>query len=124
MTSLSGVRSCGLSARDVSARAAYNVAKLVAQYGQRGNISKWVSDLRGDCPKRNAAQLHERCDFICPVRPEGNDRMETAMQKHELKITMEIRATPASVADAGKVRLGGESPSFGPVRAAPAIFRA
>jgi hypothetical protein len=43
------------------------------------------------------------------------------MQKHELKITMEIRATPASVADAGKVRLGGESPSFGPVRAAPPI---
>jgi hypothetical protein len=43
------------------------------------------------------------------------------MQSHELKITMEIRATPASVADAGKVRLGGESPSFGPVRAAPAI---
>ena len=35
------------------------------------------------------------------------------MQKHELKITMEIRATPASVADNGKVRLGGESPSFG-----------
>jgi hypothetical protein len=46
------------------------------------------------------------------------------MQAHELKITMEIRATPASVADAGKVRLGGESPSLGPVRAAPAIFRA
>jgi hypothetical protein len=37
VTSLSGVRSCWLSARDVSARAAYNVAKLVAQYGQRGN---------------------------------------------------------------------------------------
>ena len=43
------------------------------------------------------------------------------MQKHELKITVEIRATPLSVAEAGKVRLGGESPSFGPVRAAPAI---
>ena len=40
------------------------------------------------------------------------------MQSHELKITMEIRATTASVADAGKVRLGGESPSFG--RSAPA----
>jgi hypothetical protein len=33
----------------------------------------------------------------------------------------EIRPTPVSVADAGKVRLGGESPSFGPVRSAPAI---
>jgi hypothetical protein len=29
-------------------------------------MSKWVSDLRGDCPKRNAPQLHERCDLICP----------------------------------------------------------
>jgi hypothetical protein len=43
--------------------------------------------------------------------------METIKQKHELKNTMEIRATPAGVADSGKVRLGGESPSFGPIRA-------
>jgi hypothetical protein len=47
----------------------YNVAKLVAQYGRRGNMSKWVSDLRGDSPKRNAAQLHQRCDLICPDLP-------------------------------------------------------
>jgi hypothetical protein len=45
------------------------VAKLVAQYGRRGNMSKWVSDLRADCPKRNATQLHERCDLICPDLP-------------------------------------------------------
>jgi hypothetical protein len=30
------------------------------------------------------------------------------------KIT--VRPNPASVADAGKVKIGGESPSFGPVR--------
>jgi hypothetical protein len=47
--------------------------------------------------------------------------METTMQKHELKNTIEIRAIPASVTDAGKVQLGGEGPSFGPLRAAPAI---
>jgi hypothetical protein len=47
----------------------YNVAKLVAQFGRSGNMSKWVSDLRGDCPKRNAPQLHERCDLICPDPP-------------------------------------------------------
>jgi hypothetical protein len=47
----------------------YSVAKLVPQYGRRGNMSKWVSDLRGDCPKRNAPQLHERCDLICPDLP-------------------------------------------------------
>ena len=45
------------------------VAKLVAQYGRRGNMSKWVSDLGADCPKRNATQLHERCDLICPDLP-------------------------------------------------------
>ena len=33
----------------------YSVAKLIAQHGLRGNMSKWVSDLRGDCLKRNAA---------------------------------------------------------------------
>jgi hypothetical protein len=32
----------------------YSVAKLVAQYEQRGNMSNWISDLKGDCPKRDA----------------------------------------------------------------------
>ncbi|MEA3068652.1 MAG: hypothetical protein QOD29_98 [Alphaproteobacteria bacterium] len=26
-------------------------------------------DLMGHCPKRNAAQLHERCNLICPDLP-------------------------------------------------------
>jgi hypothetical protein len=47
----------------------YNVAKLLAQHGHRGNMSKWLSDLKGDCPKRNAARPHERCDLICPDLP-------------------------------------------------------
>jgi len=42
------------------------------------------------------------------------------MQKNEPKITAKIGSAPADVKDAGKVRLGSESPSFGPVRAAPA----
>jgi hypothetical protein len=29
----------------------YSVAKLLAQHGHRGNMSKGVSDLRGDCHK-------------------------------------------------------------------------
>ena len=37
------------------------------------------------------------------------------MQEHQPQIT--IRLTPAPVADPDKVRIGGESPSFGPVRA-------
>jgi hypothetical protein len=47
----------------------YGVAKLIAQHGLRGNMSKWVSDLRGDCPKRNAPQPHERCNLIYPDLP-------------------------------------------------------
>jgi hypothetical protein len=40
------------------------------------------------------------------------------MQKHK-PISVKILAAPPSTEDAGKVRLGGESPSFGPVRSAP-----
>ena len=42
------------------------------------------------------------------------------MQGHETSLTIKIGASPASIADVGRVRLGGESPSFGPVRLAPA----
>jgi hypothetical protein len=42
------------------------------------------------------------------------------MQQRERSFTVEYHPTQASVADGGKVRLGGESPSFGPVRLAPA----
>src|SRR6202040_977188 len=69
---------------------------------------------RGD--RMNLWEWHER-----RRRHGWRALMETTMQMHELKNTIEIRAIPASVADAGKVRLGGEGPSFAPVRAAPAI---
>ena len=42
------------------------------------------------------------------------------MQGHETSLTIKIGPSPASIADVGRVRLGGESPSFGPVRLAPA----
>ena len=42
------------------------MAKLIAQYGREGNMSK---ELKGDRPKRDAPQLHERCDLICPDLP-------------------------------------------------------
>jgi hypothetical protein len=47
----------------------YNVAKLIAQYGRHGNMTKWMSDLRGDCPNRTHPQMQERCDLICPDLP-------------------------------------------------------
>jgi len=33
------------------ARARYSVTKLIEQHGQRGNLSKWVSGLRGRLPE-------------------------------------------------------------------------
>jgi hypothetical protein len=50
-------------------RGRYHVARLIEVYGRRGNMSKWVSNLRGDCPKRDAHVMHERCDLICPDLP-------------------------------------------------------
>jgi hypothetical protein len=47
----------------------YSVTKLIEKHGRKGNMSKWVSGLKGDCPKRDASALHERCDLICPDLP-------------------------------------------------------
>jgi hypothetical protein len=37
-------------------------------------MMKWKEQLNGDCPRRDAHGLHERCDLICPerVRQYGN----------------------------------------------------
>ena len=40
-----------------------------AQHGLRGNKSKWMSDLKGDCPNRDHPQMRQRCDLICPDLP-------------------------------------------------------
>jgi len=31
------------------------------------NLMKWKKQLNGDCPRRDARSLHERCDLICPA---------------------------------------------------------
>jgi hypothetical protein len=36
----------------------YSVAKLIEKYGRRGNMMKWKEQLNGDCPKRDAHELH------------------------------------------------------------------
>ena len=36
---------------------------------RRGNLMKWSEQLNGDCPKRDAHELHGRCDLICPDLP-------------------------------------------------------
>jgi hypothetical protein len=50
-------------------KGSYSVRKLLDKHGRRGNMSKWVSDLKSDCPKRDAHQMQERCDLICPDLP-------------------------------------------------------
>ena len=47
----------------------YSVAKLIAKHGRKGNMTEWVSDLRGDSPKRDDAGLQDRCDVVCPDLP-------------------------------------------------------
>ena len=44
----------------------YRVDKLIEKYGRMGNLSQWLSDLPGACPKRNAFLLQDRCDVRCP----------------------------------------------------------
>jgi hypothetical protein len=35
---------------------------------------KWKEQLNGDCPKRDAHSMLERCDLICPVMKVVRDR--------------------------------------------------
>jgi hypothetical protein len=47
----------------------YHVHKLIEKYGRRGNMTKWRDQLTGDCPKRDAHELHGGCDLIWPGLP-------------------------------------------------------
>ena len=51
-----------------SRKGRYSVAKLIVKHGRKGNMTEWVSDLRGDCPKRDG-RLNDRCDLVCPDLP-------------------------------------------------------
>jgi hypothetical protein len=35
----------------------------------KANMMKWKEQLNGDCPKRDAHSMHERCDLVCPDLP-------------------------------------------------------
>jgi len=50
-------------------RGRYQVEKLIAKYGRTGNLIEWKEQLNGDCPRRDALGLHERCDLVCPDLP-------------------------------------------------------
>jgi hypothetical protein len=52
-----------------SRRGVYYVYRLIEKYGRKANMMKWKEQLNGDCPRRDALSLHERCDFICVDLP-------------------------------------------------------
>jgi hypothetical protein len=47
----------------------YSVRKLIEKYGRKGNMMKWKEQLNGDCPRRDANSMLERCDLVCPDLP-------------------------------------------------------
>jgi hypothetical protein len=47
-------------------RGRYHVDRLIEKYGRRGNLTKWLAALNGDCRRRDARLLHQRCDVRCP----------------------------------------------------------
>ena len=49
----------------------YRVRKLIEKYGRKANMMKWKELLNGDCSRRNAHSLHERCDLVCPDLPKA-----------------------------------------------------
>jgi hypothetical protein len=44
-----------------------SVQRLLAQYGANAPVRSAMQDQIGDCPKRNATQIQERCDLYCPT---------------------------------------------------------
>ena len=47
----------------------YRVRQLIKKCGREASMMTWKEQLYGDCPKRDAPQLHDRCDLICPDLP-------------------------------------------------------
>ena len=69
MTSKASSTCCASNAPKCGRKGRYHVHKLIEKYGRKGNMMKWKEQLNGDCPRRDARSLHERCDLICPDLP-------------------------------------------------------
>jgi hypothetical protein len=41
----------------------------ILRYGRKANMMKWKGQLNGDCPRRDARSMMERCDLICSHLP-------------------------------------------------------
>jgi len=44
--------------------------RYIEKYGRKANMMKWKEQLNGDCPRRDAHSMAERCDLVCPDLPE------------------------------------------------------
>ena len=47
----------------------YSVRRLIEKYGRKANMMKWKEQLNGDCPRRDAPSMMQRCDLVCPDLP-------------------------------------------------------
>jgi hypothetical protein len=47
----------------------YRVQRLIEKHGRKANMMKWKEQLNGDCPKRDAHAMPDRCDLVCPDLP-------------------------------------------------------
>ena len=59
----------GIECTECARKGRYSVRRLIEKYGRTANMMKWKEQLNGDCPKRDALSLRERCDLICPDLP-------------------------------------------------------
>jgi len=48
---------------EVRAQGRYQVHMLIEKYGRKANLMKWKEQLNGDCSKRDAHSMLERCDL-------------------------------------------------------------
>jgi len=42
---------------------------LIEKHGRRGNLTVWLHNLNGDCPKRDAPGFQNRCNVVAPDLP-------------------------------------------------------
>jgi hypothetical protein len=43
----------------------HSVHRLIERNVRKANLMKWKEQLNGDCPRRDAYSLQERCDLVC-----------------------------------------------------------
>jgi len=62
----------------------YQVRKLIAKYGRKGNMMKWKEQINGDCPKRDAAQLARALRVALSRSAEGFMRLAQPPRANDL----------------------------------------